>query len=168
MKFKINNKIILFIYLFFMTIIVIKYIDVIDFYFGGLDDCLICTKVHFNGYLTNWSISHYITFLIAGYISPESVYIIILAGVLWEIVELILEYTSKTNHDSFLCSTRILKYCKIKMTNEEFWHHYFGIKEHKDTKFIWSSGGFLGALLDIIINTLGVYSGIYIHNLVYK
>ncbi len=30
------------------------------------------------------------------------------------------------------------------------------------------SGGMLGSIMDIIVNTFGVYTGIYLHKLVYK
>jgi hypothetical protein len=163
---KINRNFILFLYLFILALFVIKYGVVIDNMFGGLDDCFICTKVHFNGYLTNWSVSHFIAFLIAGYISPKSVYYIIFAGISWELIELFFEYNSKTNLEHFLCKKNIIE-CPKQISTREFWNHYLGIKE-SDSTFMWGSGGLLGALLDIVVNTLGVYTGIYIHKLVHK
>lgn len=163
---KIDSSIILFLYLFFLAIFVIKYLLVIDEIIGGFDNCLICTKVHFNGYLTNWSVTHFIAFLIAGYISPKSVYYIILAGILWEVIELYLEYNSKLNHDHYLCKKNIIE-CKTKMTDDDFWPHYFGVKEY-NTQYVWCSGGFLGSVMDIIVNTSGLYLGIYIHELIHN
>ena len=163
---KINRVFILFLYFFIIALFVILYIDVIDNIFGGFDNCFICTKVHFNGYLTNWSISHFIVFLIAGYICPESVYYIILFGISWEVIELFFEYISKTNHQHFLCKKKIIE-CTKQLSTREFWNHYLGIKE-SNSILMWSSGGLLGALLDIFVDTLGVYTGIYIHKLVHK
>ena len=162
-----NDTIILILYLLILTIIVIIFLNEIDEYIGGFNNCLICTKVHFNGYITNWTITHFIAFLVAGFISPRNLYLIIFAGVSWEIVELYLEYTSKQNHDNILCKTSIIK-CKEKMEYHNFWNHYLGIKEHEKTQLIWCSGGLLGSIMDIIVNTIGVYTGVYIHKLVYK
>ena len=163
---KINCNIILCICLFTIAIIVINYMDIIDYYFGNID-CLICRKVHFTGYLTNWTLSHFILFLIAGFICPESLYITILAGISWEFVELFLEYISKTNHDHILCNMNIIK-CDTKIPKDEFWLHYLGIEEYSDTKMIWCSGGIIGSIMDIIADIIGVFTGIYIHKLVYK
>ena len=163
-----NDTIILILYLLSVAAVVIIFITEIDEYFGGFDNCLICTKVHFNGYLTNWSISHFIAFLVAGFISPRNLYFIIFAGISWEIVELYFEYTSKRNHDNILCKKKIIK-CKEKIINShDFWKHYFGIKKYQDIQYLWCSGGFLGAIIDIIVNTCGAYTGIYLHKLVYK
>ena len=122
--------------------------------------------MHFNGYLTNWTVSHFIAFLIAGYISPKSVYYIILVGILWEFIELFFEYNSKTNHQHFLCKKKIIE-CPKKISKRDFWNHYLGIKDYNFT-LMWCSGGLIGALLDIFVDTLGVYTGIYIHKLVHK
>jgi hypothetical protein len=161
---KVDTNIVLIIYLFILPIVIIKYFLIIDKIFGGLD-CLICTKVHFNGYITNWSISHFIAFLIAGYISPKSLYYIILLGISWELVELFLEYNSKLNHDHFICKQHIIE-CKTKLTSREFWSHYLGINE--STNLWWCSGGLFGSLMDITLNTLGVFTGVYIHKSIHK
>lgn len=162
-----NDTIIVLLYFITLSIVVIIFLNEIDMYIGGFDDCLICTKLHFNGYITNWSITHFLAFLVAGFISPKNLYFIIFAGVSWEIVELYLEYTSKLNHDNILCKRNIIK-CKEKMDSDEFWNHYLGIKEHKNTRYIWCSGGFIGSIMDIIVNTVGIYTGVYLHKLVYK
>ena len=158
---------ILLLYLLSLGVFVTILLNVIDDYIGGFDDCFICTKVHFNGYITNWTITHFIAFLVAGIISPRNLYYIIFAGICWEITELYFEYTSKLNHDNILCKKNILK-CEKEMTSRDFWYHYFGITEHKNTQYVWSSGGFLGAIMDIIVNTFGVYTGVYLHKLLYK
>lgn len=161
---KVDTNVVLLIYLFILPIFIIKYFLMIDKIFGGLD-CLICTKVRFNGYITNWSISHFIAFLIAGYISPKSLYYIILLGISWELVELFLEYNSKLNHDHFICKQHIIE-CNTKLTSQEFWSHYLGIKETKN--LWWCSGGLFGSLMDITLNTLGVFTGVYIHKSIHK
>lgn len=161
-----NDTILLVLYLFIMTVVVIIFLYDINHLLGGFD-CKICTKVHFNGYITNWSISHFITFLVAGFISPRNFYLIVIAGVVWEFLELFFEYTSRRNHDSILCKIKILR-CEEELNSQDFWNHYFGIKEHKHTQYTWSSGGMLGSIMDIIVNTLGVYTGIYLRKLLYK
>jgi len=163
---KVNSTIILCIYLFILGLIVTIFIAEIDNIFGGIDDCLVCTKYHFNGYFTNWGISHYFAFLIAGYISPKNVYYIIFAGVLWEIIELYYEYISKLNHQHFLCKKKILD-CTIKVSEDEFWQHYLGIKDCNIT-LPWPNGGLLGSVSDITVNILGIYTGIYIHELIHN
>jgi hypothetical protein len=160
-----KNDLLLYLYLLILAVFVIIFLTEIDQYIGGFDNCLICTKVHFNGYITNWSITHFIAFLVAGFISPRNLYFIIFAGICWEITELYLEYTSKLNHDNILCKKNIIK-CDKEMNSHEFWNHYLGITEHENTQYTWSSGGFLGAIMDIIVNTFGAYTGVYLHKLV--
>jgi hypothetical protein len=63
-----------------------------------------------------------------------------------------------------VCSSDLEK----ELNTRDFWKHYFGIKEYQDTIYVWSSGGFLGAIIDITMNTFGVYTGVYLHKLVYK
>lgn len=162
-----NDTIVLLLYLLSLTIVVIIFLNEIDHYIGGFDNCAICTKIHFNGYITNWSITHFIAFLVAGFISPRNLYFIIFAGVSWEIVELYLEYNSKLNHENILCKKNIIK-CEKEMNSHDFWNHYLGIKEHKNTQYIWCSGGLLGSVMDIIVNTIGTYTGVYLHKLLYK
>jgi hypothetical protein len=165
-----NNKnliIILCVYFLLLSAIVIIFLNEIDQVIGGFDNCKICIKLHFNGYLTNWSIIHFFVFSIAGFISPENVYFIIIAGTCWEIAELYFEYTSKTNHNHILCRKKVLN-CKQNMDKTDFWNHYLGIKEYPSAKYIFCSGGLLGSVMDIIVNIIGVYSGIYIRHLLYK
>lgn len=162
-----NDTIILIVYLLTLSVVVIIFLNKIDNYIGGFDDCLICSKLHFNGYITNWSITHFIAFLVAGFISPRNLYFTIFAGVSWELVELYLEYTSKRNHDSILCKRNIIE-CKEEMDSHDFWNHYLGIKEHNHTQYVWCSGGLLGSVIDIIVNTTGIYTGVYLHKLIYK
>lgn len=161
-----NDVVVLITYFAVLVAVVITFMDKIHVMIGGFTKCYICTKVHFNGYITNWSITHFIAFLVAGLISPKSVYYIIVAGIVWEVFELYLEYTSKRNHSSILCKNNIID-CTKQMSDTEFWNHYLGIKEHEYTQ-IWCSGGLLGSVFDIIINTLGVYSGIYLRTLLFK
>jgi len=165
-----NNKngiIILCVYFLLLSVIVIIFLNEIDQVIGGFVNCKICIKLHFNGYLTNWTIIHFFIFSIAGFISPENVYFIIIAGICWEITELYFEYTSRTNNNHILCRKEILN-CKQNMNKTDFWNHYLGIKEHHDTKYIFCSGGLLGSVMDIIVNIIGVYNGIYMRRLLYK
>ena len=163
---KIDSSIILFLYLFILGLIVTIFLPEIDNIFGGVDNCLVCTKIHFNGYFTNWGISHFFAFMVAGYISPKNVYYIISTGILWEIIELYYEYTSKLNHEHYLCKKNILQ-CTTKISEDEFWQHYLGIKDC-NVKLEWPNGGLLGSTSDIIVNTIGVYIGIYIHELIHN
>jgi hypothetical protein len=133
----------------------------IDLLFGGHNNCFICTKINFNGYLTNWTTSHFIVFAISGYLCPKNIYMLIAIGILWEIVELFFEYTSKINNQGFLCN-HIMPNCDKKtISKKEFWDHYLGVNNHDLTLF-WCSGGMVGSILDIIADTLGVYVGRYL------
>ena len=157
-----NDAIKVVLFLSLVTIILVSFIQQINDLFGGYDDCMICTPLHFNGYLSNWTISHLLVFVIIGYLCPKQIILIIFLGVLWEIIELYMEYISKTNHNHPLVKLLNLK-CESKITPTQFWDHYFGIRKyhHKKTLF-WCSGGFLGSILDIIADTTGAYIGIYL------
>jgi len=145
-----------------VAIILIMFIKQINDMLGGYENCYICTPLHFNGYLSNWTISHFIVFLIIGYICPTHFYLIIFLGILWEIVELYMEYISKTNHDHPLVKLLNLN-CESKITTKQFWDHYLGIQPYNKNKTLfWCSGGLLGSILDIITDIAGVYTGIYI------
>ncbi len=48
-----NDTIILLLYFFIMGTVVIIFLNEIDHFIGEFDKCKICTKVHFNGYITN-------------------------------------------------------------------------------------------------------------------
>ena len=164
---KMNCTCVLLLFLLFVAYMVLMHNSFINNIFGGSDknaNCLVCTNIHFNGYLTNWTVSHFLTFMIAGYICPKRVYLIILSGILWEIWELIMEYNSKTNHQNILCKLNVVE-CNKKMSSHDFWKHYIGFEEQPDQSLYWCSGGLLGAILDITADILGVYSGIYIANL---
>jgi len=133
----------------------------IDVLFGSDNNCLICTKINYNGYLTNWTISHFIVFAISAYLCPKSIYTLIALGVLWEIIELFFEYTSRTNNNGFLCKN-IMPYCDDKITTKkEFWNHYLGY-ENKNLLLFWCSGGLNGSIMDILADILGIYVGRYL------
>ena len=145
-----------------VALIVIFYEGPINKLFGGGDvnaNCFICTKVNYNGYFTNWTLSHFVVFVIAAYFCPRNIYILIVLGIAWEIVELYLEYTSKFNHGSVLCKA-VINCDTTDISKTHFWHHYFGIRNNKLSLF-WCSGGFVGSLLDIVANILGVFTGRY-------
>ena len=150
------------IFLTLVTIILVSYIKQLNQLFGGYDDCTICTPLHFNGYLSNWTLSHYFVFVIIGYLCPKSVWIIIFMGILWEVIELYLEYISKTNVNHPLVKLLHLD-CKTQITPNEFWNHYLGIRKFHSTKTLfWCSGGLIGSVLDILADIAGLYTGIYI------
>jgi len=129
--------------------------------FGGGDikaKCMVCTEVHYNGYLTNWTLSHFVLFAIVGYMCPKKIYHFILLGILWEICELYLEYTSQCNHNEMICG---MIQCKEYISKENFWKHYLGFENTKLNLF-WCSGGLVGAIMDILADVLGVYVGKYL------
>lgn len=133
----------------------------LDSLFGGHTKCFVCTKVGYNGYFTNWSISHFVVFAISGYLCPNNKFFLILIGTLWELFEIFLQYTSKTNNQGFLCK-HLMPFCdKQQATPHEFWDHYIGIEDRK-IKLFWCSGGMLGSIVDIIMDALGVYVGSYL------
>jgi hypothetical protein len=100
--------------------------------------------------------------MIAGYLFPKQFYLILFLGILWEIVELYMEYISKTNHNHPLVKLLNLN-CESKITTQQFWDHYLGVEPYdKNKTLFWCSGGLLGSLLDIGADTAGVFSGIYI------
>jgi hypothetical protein len=145
--------------------IVIIFNTQIDDMFGGSGptaNCTLCTSVGYNGHLTNWTLSHFLFFLILGIICPGNLNLIIFLGIAWEIVELYFEYLNKVIHNDFYCKN-MPNSCHNRMTSSEFWNHYFGIKEHKFGLY-WCSSGFNGQILDILSDTLGVILGAYISN----
>ena len=133
----------------------------IGFAFGGGDknaQCMLCTKVTFNGFFTNWTISHFLYFFIAAMIAPSYPYVLIALGVFWELVELFMEYNCQTNATTPL--RHIVSKCHKQMHPAEFWRHYFGKKDSKKSIY-WCSGGFIGSLMDIMADTLGVVLGMW-------
>jgi len=153
-------KLILFLTL--VTVILIAYIKQLNQLFGGYDDCAICTPLHFNGYLSNWTLSHYIVFVIVGYLAPTYFKFIVFLGILWEVVELYFEYISKTNPTHLVVKLLHLD-CKTQLTPNQFWNHYFGIRKfHHSKTLFWCSGGLVGSILDIMADIAGVYTGIFI------
>ena len=129
--------------------------------FGGGDktaECMLCTKVTFNGFFTNWTISHLLFFFIAALVAPSYPYVLIALGVFWEAVELFLEYNCQTNAATPL--RHIVSKCHKQMNPTEFWRHYFGKKDSKKSIY-WCSGGFVGSLMDILADTLGVVLGMW-------
>jgi hypothetical protein len=128
--------------------------------FGGNGQhakCTVCTKVAFNGYLTNWTVSHFVLYLILSYLRPQYSTFFILLGILWEIIELLLEYMSQFDHKNVMC--KLLTKCKKTFRNKtQFWQHYFGIRD-SGLDVYWCSGGLVGSMMDIVANTLGVIAG---------
>ena len=149
------------IFLCLIGISIILYAKDMDMLFGSHDNCFVCTKINYNGYLTNWTISHFVVFAISGYLCPNNTYLLIAIGVLWEIIELFLEYTSKTNNKGFLCKN-VMPHCDTKITpKKEFWNHYLGYN-NKNLILFWCSGGLNGTIMDILFDILGIYLGRYL------
>jgi hypothetical protein len=146
--------------LFSVLLTCMEYID--DLFGGGgsLGKCMVCTKVSYNGHLTNWTISHFVFFMILGMICPDSIGFIIAIGVFWEFVELFFEYLTKNGSGSILCKY-VVDTCTHTMSNDDFWKHYLGFKEHSQSLY-WCSSGFVGQILDIIFDVAGVYTGAYL------
>jgi len=145
-----------------VCIILITFIKQINQLFGGYDNCSICTPLHFNGYLSNWTLSHYLVFLVVGYLAPKRIALIVFMGIAWEVMELYMEYISKTNHNHILVKLLHLD-CDTKLEPKQFWNHYFGVRKYHPKKTLfWCSGGFIGSILDIIADIAGAYTGIYL------
>jgi hypothetical protein len=157
-----NDSIKVIIFLGIVTVILIAFIKPINNLLGGYDNCAICTPLHFNGYLSNWTLSHYLVFLIVGYLAPKRIALIVILGILWEIMELYMEYISKTQHDHPLVKLLHLD-CNTKLSEDQFWNHYFGVRQYHPKKTLfWCSGGFIGSVLDIVADISGAYTGIYL------
>ena len=144
--------------------VLLAFISHIDELFGGggnSAECLVCTKVSYNGHLTNWTVSHFVFFMVLAMICPDNLYLIIGIGVFWEFIELYFEYVSKLRHDSILCEQKLIDTCTHKMSSEDFWKHYLGFKEHPYSLY-WCSSGLVGQLLDITFDIAGAYTGVYL------
>jgi hypothetical protein len=152
-----------FIFLVIVGIVVFLYESQINKVFGGSlgkANCFLCKKINYNGYLTNWTVSHFAVFLIVGFLCPTQIYTFIGIGILWEFIELYLEYTSKFNKQSVLCDN-IVECNSAKISKTDFWHHFLGIRDNKISIY-WNSGGLVGSLLDIVADILGLVVGRYL------
>jgi len=159
-----------FIFLSIVGVIILFFEPTINLWFGGSLEkakCFVCKKVNYNGYLTNWTISHFVVFLIVGYLCPSHIYFFIGIGILWELIEFYLEYTSKFNKHSFLCNG-VVQCSEKKISKTQFWHHFLGIKNN-NINIYWNSGGLVGSLLDIVADVLGLLTGSYLnHKLIFS
>ena len=88
--------------------------------------------------LDGWSITHLITFLVAGYFYPDKKNIFIIVGVVWEFVEYFLGTKLGRN---FVIGVGD---CSISTDPKELWWY--------------------GRVTDVIINIFGLYLGIYLKN----
>jgi hypothetical protein len=122
--------------------------------------CFVCTQVATNGYLTNWTVSHFAMYLVLAFFMPDYTTLLVALGILWEVVELGVELIAQFHPGNVLCKFYIscVKPNTAFKTQAQFWKQYFGIKNTKNDLF-WCSGGFLGSLMDIAANTLGVFTG---------
>lgn len=148
-------------FLSFIVLLIMLFHKKINVLFGR-HNCFVCTKIHYNGFLTNWTVSHFIVFAFAGYLCPTYGYTIFAFGILWELFELFLEYNSRINNKGFVCKNIMPSHCHTNPTStKDFWEHYLGYDDKKMTLY-WTSGGLNGALLDIVFDGVGVYVGIYL------
>jgi hypothetical protein len=133
-----------------------------DLFGGGSEkaECAVCTKVTYNGYFTNWTVSHLLLFVVLGYMFPNYSTLLIVAGIFWEFVEMYFDLVSHNYEDSALCQY-LLECSKSFEHVNTFWKHYGGKKETNKSLY-WSSGGLVGSLLDILADILGVYVGVYL------
>ena len=128
----------------------------------GNDTCSYCISVGNNGQITGWTISHFVLFFILGIICPNNFTFILIAGISWEILELIIEYHNKVLNNSLSkLITKLTTISDKKITSDEFWHYYYG-KSHNSSGFYWSSSGGTGQVLDVIMDLLGYITGSYI------
>ena len=159
-----NDSIKVILFLSLVSTILLIFIEPINKWLGGYEDCFICKPIHFNGYLSNWTLSHYLVFLIVGYLAPKRIVLIVFMGILWEVMELYMEYISKTQHNHPLVKLLHLN-CDTKLRKDQFWNHYFGFRKYHPKKTLfWCSGGFIGSVLDIIADIAGAYTGIHLAN----
>jgi len=149
-------------FLIFVAIITTIYINQINRIVGGQSDCFLCKKISYNGSTSNWTATHFFLFLFLGFMCPKQALALIALGIIWEIVELIFEYSRSVTQTGYLYifSSRNKKKVNACPSNI-FWEHYLGIKNHK-LKLFWCSDGFLGSVIDTIANIAGVYTGVFL------
>ena len=89
---------------------------------------------------------------------PDNFTFILIAGILWEIIEFIIEYNNKVLNNSI---SQLISNSDKKITSDEFWYYYYG-KSRNSSGFYWSSSGGTGQVIDVIMNILGYISGSYV------
>ena len=150
----------------FSSLVLFIFVNDFDKLFGGEYDKYGRSKrsIYFKGgQLSFWNLSHFLFFMFIGLNCPNSLLLIILLGVIWEGVELYLEYDRQTNQNAFLC--KFINDCKNKkiVSRSKFWKMYTGNLDEFE-KLFYCSSGYIGQLLDIFFNISGYLVGAYIHN----
>ena len=165
-KFLTCNKIIL-LFCSICAIIIFIYIKELDDILGGENDEF-GRKIRYiyfkGGQFSYWTITHFLFFMLLGFICPNSLLLIILLGIIWELIELYFEYDRQTIQTPFLC--KYINNCKVNDTisKSEFWKIYIGESSNKNRLF-YCSAGYVGQLLDIIFNITGYLFGASIHKI---
>jgi len=161
------NKMILLI-CFFCAIIIFIYIKELDDILGGENDEY-GRKIRYiyfkGGQFSYWTITHFLFFMLLGFICPNSLLLIIILGILWELIELFFEYDRQTTQSSFLC--KYINNCdkKYLISKSTFWKTYIGELSNKNRLF-YCSAGYVGQILDIVFNIVGYLFGASIHKIV--
>ena len=152
------------------VIIIIVYIEKIDNLLGGENDEY-GRKVRYiyfkGGQISYWSFTHFLFFMLLGFICPGYLYLIIVLGVIWELMELFFEYNRQTEQSEILC--KYVNKCKNikKISKSKFWDIYLG-RENKPTRLFYCSAGYLGQLLDILFNIVGYIFGAKLHRMFFN
>jgi hypothetical protein len=148
---------------FIIMIFIVRYQKSLNKIFGGTKDCALCYNWQ-GGSLSNWQGTHFLLFMIGGIICPDNFKTFLFMGILWEIIELTIEYQEKRNEKHTLCK-HTNNCSNITMSKSEFWKAYFG--KTKSDSLYYCSQGFYGQLLDVTCNSLGYLLGIYLHKHVF-
>jgi hypothetical protein len=154
------NRLVVAVVLLFVVVVVIlyprsnKYVNDMLGGAGAAGKCLICKKVTYNGYITNWWLTHILLFAVLGFLIPKYSTILIVLGIVWEVIEFALDMDE---HVVCLMTCHETPFRNVK----EFWHHYTGTQETKKELY-WSSGGLVGSMLDILADMFGVYVGVWL------
>ena len=146
-----NGKCILvYIYFIFIVGLVVIYALLITFLYGIKKNIskdplniILTGDILFIGSISGWRISHFITFFIAGFIFPECICLIFILGVVWEIVEHF--------------SANFLIFMSKKYNPNEKNEIIDGLMYHTNC---WD-----GSIEDIIFNTLGIFSGVFLREI---
>jgi hypothetical protein len=150
------------------AIIIFIYIKELDDILGGENDEY-GRKIRYiyfkGGQFSYWTITHFLFFMLLGFICPNSLLLIIIVGILWELIELYIEYDRQTTQSAFLC--KYINNCdkKYLISKSKFWKTYTGELGNKNRLF-YCSAGYVGQILDIVFNIVGYLFGASIHKIV--
>ena len=150
------------------ALIIFIYIKEIDDILGGENDEF-GRKIRYiyfkGGQFSYWTITHFLFFMLLGFICPDSLLLIIFIGILWELIELFFEYDRQTIQSKFLC--KFINNCDKNsiISKSTFWNMYLG-KSSNTNRLFYCSAGYVGQILDIIFNIVGYLFGASIHKIV--